>query len=52
MTPAEFYAQMREIQADSTLSADDRHARMDALMCRLLESLGYSDGIEIFEKTK
>lgn len=48
MTPAEFYTQMREIQA-STESAETRHARMDALMCELLQSLGYSEGVQIFE---
>ena len=51
MTPAEFYTQMREIQA-SPDSAETRHARMDALMCELLQSLGYSEGVEVFEKTK
>lgn len=48
MTPAEFYTQMQEIQA-SPESADTKHARMDALMCALLESLGYSEGVQIFE---
>lgn len=48
MTPAEFYTQMREIQ-QSQESADTKHARMDALMCALLESLGYSEGVQIFE---
>lgn len=50
MTPAEFYTQMRQIQ-ESSESPESKHAQMDALMCRLLESMGYSDGIEIF-KTK
>lgn len=51
MTPQEFYARMQEIQ-QSRDSAESKHAQMDALMCRLLESMGYSDGIEIFKKSE
>ena len=52
MTPAEFYARMREIRENQNLSPQERHAQMDTLMCALLESLGYSDGIGVFEKTE
>lgn len=51
MTPAEFYAKMQEIQA-SPDSAESKHARMDALMCDLLQSLGYTDGVQVFQKTQ
>lgn len=49
MTPSEFYAQMREIQTSQD-SAESKHAQMDALMCRLLMSLEYSDGIDLFKR--
>lgn len=48
MTPAEFYTRMLEIQ-ESQESAESKHAQMDALMCTLLESLGYSEGVQLFE---
>ena len=48
MNPAEFYAAMRQIQ-ESSESPETKHARMDTLMCELLQSLGYSEGVEVFE---
>lgn len=52
MTPSTFYARMQEIWENQNLTPQEQHAQMDALMCELLESLGYSDGIGVFEKTK
>lgn len=51
MTPAEFYAAMRQIQ-ESSESPENQHAQMDALMCTLLESLGYTEGVQVFQKNK
>ena len=49
MTPEEFTAEMLNLQ--DAKDKEDRHRAMDRLMCELLCHLGYSDGIEVFEKT-
>ena len=46
--PAEFEKQMKRL-AEST-DKEDRHIKADELMCKVLESLGYSVGVEIFRK--
>lgn len=28
------------------------HIEMDAIMCKLLESLGYTEGVKIFKETR
>ena len=51
-TPEEF----REIMLNmGYLYVDDvefRHIRMDDLMCELLESLGYGEGVKIFKGSR
>ena len=47
--PAEFADQMEALALDGDEEA--RHALMDELMCHVLISLGYKDGIEIFNRT-
>jgi hypothetical protein len=52
MTTKEFAEQMREIQY--RYEADDEelcHIMMDNLMCEVLESLGYGEGVLIFIET-
>ena len=59
MTPDEFARKMKEAselkftfggcEFDDTEGA---HCDMDKLMCTLLTDLGYSEGIDIFRKTK
>lgn len=44
MTPAEF-AQMMRLISDAKAA----HLQADSLMCEVLESLGYGEGVEIFE---
>lgn len=62
MTPEEFAAKMRVLvedgycidEDDGTSYFDDEeqtHITMDCLMCDLLRSLGYGEGIDIFENT-
>ena len=51
MTPAEFYAAMRQIQESQELP-ETQHAQMDALMCDLLQSLGYTEGVQVFQKNQ
>ena len=48
MTPEEFKEKMDEIRAIGY--EEDCHIYGDKLMCELLRSLGYGDGVEIFEK--
>ncbi len=50
-TPEEFADAMRflNINVDHT---EDRHIEMDELMCQLLISLGYEEGVEVFADTK
>ncbi len=59
MTPEEFAAKMLEASkityshwGKEYADIEDSHAAMDDLMCNLLRSLGYGDGIDIFEKAE
>ena len=51
MTPEKFKFEMNELATSSSLDKEDRHRKMDALMCEVLRSIGYDDGIDIFEAT-
>ena len=51
MTPEKFKLEMNELATSSRLDKEDRHRKMDALMCEVLRSIGYDDGIDIFEAT-
>lgn len=43
----EFAARMRAIANDSDTEA--AHSKADRLLCEVLVSLGYEDGVEVFE---
>ena len=47
MNPKEFADKMRQI-ADKK-DTERGHVEMDDLMCELLKSLGYREGVEIFD---
>lgn len=54
MTPEEFKERMNEIKPDPSnnfynYDVETSHSKMDDLMCELLRSLGYGEGIDIFE---
>ena len=49
ITPQEFYERMKDL-ADGR-DREAVHGSMDDLMCEALRSLGYSDGIDVFEDT-
>lgn len=49
MTPEEFATKMRELSDSGDL--EGAHVEMDDLMCEILKSLGYGEGVEIFENT-
>lgn len=54
MTPEEFAEKMAELKHEYYDIRDDEemvHIQMDDLMCDLLRSLGYGDGIDIFNHT-
>lgn len=51
MTPEKFKLKMNELATSSSLDKEDRHRRMDDLMCEVLRSIGYDDGIDVFEAT-
>ena len=51
MTPEKFKLKMNELATSDNLDKEDRHRLMDALMCEVLRSIGYDDGIDIFEAT-
>lgn len=46
MTPEEFKERMRLIKKIE--DEEERHIEADELMCKLLEAIGYHDGIKIF----
>ena len=59
MTPEEFAEKMRELAGEKNeygqYCPDDperAHGKMDDLMCEVLESLGYGEGVEIFRNTR
>lgn len=53
MTPEQFAEKMRDLYNDSynrkAMGVVEAHEKADALMCELLRSLGYGEGVEIFE---
>lgn len=58
MTPEEFAEKMRELAGDPDDNGyywpgdpEAAHHDMDDLMCEVLESLGYGEGVEIFRNT-
>lgn len=55
LTPEEFENAMLEIKMkykEETGFEEDAHRDMDMLMCNLLKSLGYADGVRVFLWTK
>ena len=50
MTPDEFAEKMTKIIKDTGGYEEAFHGEADDLMCELLVSLGYSEGVEIFKK--
>lgn len=46
-TPEEFAEELSRI-FNTPADAETRHWLMDGVMCNLLASLGYSEGVEIF----
>lgn len=50
-TPAEFAEQMRYIQNELQGDQEDVHIAMDNAMTDLLKSLGYSEGVQVFQDT-
>jgi DNA-binding ferritin-like protein (Dps family) len=51
MTPKEFAEKMKKI-FKGDYSVGNAHEDADDLMCNLLKSLGYEEGIENFENAK
>jgi hypothetical protein len=50
MTPEEFAARMRELYPQNGVYDNEQaHVRADELMCELLRSLGYGEGVDIFD---
>ena len=49
ITPEEFAAQMRDIFTDGG-DLDVEHCDADDLLCKVLRSLGYGAGVDIFER--
>lgn len=51
MTPEEFSYKMSDIELLHYDSPEESHLLMDLLMCDLLESLGYGNGVAIFKES-
>lgn len=47
MTPEDFKLKMLEISRNGDI--EDAHSKADDLMCELLKTLGYTDGVAIFD---
>ena len=52
MDPEVFKNTMDDLATSNSLTKEDRHKEMEGLMCEVLRSIGYDDGIDIFERTK
>ena len=50
----EFASKMKEIFSKESYPNDyeEQHREADKLMCETLRRLGYSEGVEVFEKAK
>ena len=48
MTPEEFRNAMMGHKENDDV--EDAHKDADVLMCKVLRSLGYAEGVEVFEK--
>lgn len=48
MTQEEFKDAMGLINEEYNDNNEDKHVHMDNLMCELLSSMGYEEGIDIF----
>ena len=48
MKPQEFKELMEQLE--NLDDPEEAHARADILMCEVLNELGYSEGIQVFEK--
>lgn len=56
MTPEEFAKKMEALAERKTrfpnCDVEDNHILMDALMCKCLRSLGFGEGVDIYEATE
>ena len=50
MTPDEFKTRMAEFYDAADKDVEYQHIKADKLMCELLRSLGYGDGVDVFDK--
>lgn len=47
MTPKEFAERLKEIDKEGSI--EEFHIEADKLMCEILESFGYSEGVKYFK---
>ena len=52
MTPEEFAKKMCDLEREFHHDPEDKHARMDGLMCEVLRQLGYGAGIDTFQNAE
>ena len=48
MTPNEFLTELQKIYLNYGSDLEGSHLEMDGLMCNILDSLGYTEGVEFF----
>lgn len=51
MNPEEFYEKMLQLKNDFGGDEEEVHINMDNLICELLSTLGYGDGVDVFDET-
>lgn len=51
MTPEEFESAMREIKEEHGDDPEVSHMLMDAVMVKLIESIGYNNGLDIYRNS-
>lgn len=52
MTPKEFEKEMKKIIENKSKDTEYVHLKMDELMCKVLEGLGYQKGVSLFKNTE
>ena len=51
VSPDDFLKQMSLLQEDIN-DPENRHEAMDDLLCRVLDSLGYGEGVKVYKQSE
>jgi hypothetical protein len=52
MKPEQFKQLMEQYKVESISDPESAHSKADQLMCRILDELGYGEGVAVFEEVE